>query len=166
MTYVIRRGRSNTPEGWSFGGIVAYEMARILHERHAPVWGVIMIDSPCPTTHDGIPESVLRRICHGKPDWLLRNFETHTAMLGEHSPPATATPFPIVLLRSAEAVGVDIIGDVPCPFLGNGVERREQVSLWRGLVGPDLQVLEIPGNHFQAFDEKIVSASRRLADVY
>ncbi|KAI1373465.1 hypothetical protein F4677DRAFT_448294 [Hypoxylon crocopeplum] len=147
--------------GWSFGGVVAHEMARILNERHAPVRGVIMIDSPCPTAHDGIPGSILRRVCHGKPDWLLRNFETHTAMLSEHSPPATVTPFPVILLRSAETVGADVIGDGLCPFLSNGVERHEEISLWRGLLGPDLQVLEIAGNHFQAFDENIVAETSR-----
>ncbi|KAL7621050.1 polyketide beta-ketoacyl-synthase [Parahypoxylon ruwenzoriense] len=147
--------------GWSFGGIVAYKMANILHDRRASILGVVMVDSPCPTLHEGIPKPILRRICHGKPDWLLRNFETHAAMLGAYSPEPSTTQFPVTLLRSVEAVSPDVIGDVPSPFLSNGPERDQQIALWKNLIGPDLRVLEIPGSHFQAFDEHIVAETSR-----
>jgi len=140
--------------GWSFGGVIAHGVARILHEQNAPVQGVIMVDSPCPTTHKGIPMSILRRVSAGKPEWLVRNFETHSAMLAAYKPAAATARFPMVLLRSAEA---ESLGDEWCPFLSDGPERRQLISQWQALVGPRLRGLEIPGSHFEAFNKEIVS---------
>ena len=134
-------------------------MALILHELGAPVQGVIMIDSPFPTTHDGISELVLRRICQGRPDWLLENFKAHAAMLSAYSLRRGETaPIPTVLLQSVEAVGADVLRDSPPSFLGDSLERQKQIHLWEDAVGPNLRVLQIPGNHFQAFEDAFVGS--------
>ncbi|KAI2638328.1 hypothetical protein GGS21DRAFT_548856 [Xylaria nigripes] len=144
--------------GWSFGGVVAQEVARILHEQRAPVLGVVMVDSPCPTTHEGIPMSILQRLCKGKPEWLLRNFETHSGLLRAWRPTPATVEFPMVLLRSAEA---EQLGDEWCSFLSDGPERHELVCQWRQLVGPQLRVIEVPGSHFAAFNKEIVGDTSR-----
>lgn len=100
--------------------------------------------------------SILRRISEGKPDWLLDNFETHSTMLGAHTPTATIERFPVVLLQSTEAESLD---EKTCPFLSDGPERHQRASHWREFVGPLLRVFDIPGSHFKAFDKEIVSRS-------
>ncbi|KAI0451209.1 hypothetical protein F5B21DRAFT_390636 [Xylaria acuta] len=162
--------------GWSFGGVVSLEIARVLHyqaqQLGAPAHclGVVMIDSPCPTGHDGIPPSILQRVSKGKPAWVLDNFKAHTALLSAHNPDpkawAMCANFAVALIRAAEghedpaASGSD--DEDPCPFLArNGAEWTQQVEAWRALVGSRLTVLETPGSHFELFNDEFAEKTSR-----
>ncbi|KAI0966728.1 hypothetical protein F4678DRAFT_483639 [Xylaria arbuscula] len=160
---LINRQKPFILGGWSFGGVVAHQMARILHRQNAKlVKGVILIDSPCPTTHDGIPSTVLRRIFGAKPERVLHNFEAHSSLLGAFQPAsAVGSECPVILIQSREPVSSDVLGGDPCPFLEDGPERERQASLWRKFVGPQLHVLGIPGNHFEAFTDFVITETTR-----
>ncbi len=53
--------------GWSFGGMAAFEIARLLSTFTGPaserVAGLFLLDSPCPLTHPPLPMSIT--------DWIL-----------------------------------------------------------------------------------------------
>ncbi|OAA52231.1 Beta-ketoacyl synthase [Beauveria brongniartii RCEF 3172] len=48
--------------GWSFGGVVAFEAARILMSRGHRVKGVVLIDSPPPIDHIPLSESIISAV--------------------------------------------------------------------------------------------------------
>ncbi|KAM3551322.1 hypothetical protein MY1884_007777 [Beauveria asiatica] len=48
--------------GWSFGGVVAFEAARILMSRGHRVKGVVLIDSPPPIGHIPLSESIISAV--------------------------------------------------------------------------------------------------------
>ncbi|KAI0976932.1 hypothetical protein F4678DRAFT_469013 [Xylaria arbuscula] len=161
--------------GWSFGGVVSLEIARILHYQAqqlgaaAHCLGVVMIDSPCPTGHDGLPPSILLRVSKGKPDWVLSNFEAHTTLLSAHNPDPkvwmACANFPVALIRaegSENPAASDSADGEFCPFLArNGAEWTQQVEAWRALVGSRLSVLETPGSHFELFNDEFAKKTSK-----
>lgn len=63
----------------------------------------------------------------------------------------------MVLLRSREGFSTKGLNCAPHEWL----ENRNDVTLatkgWEGLVGARVPVIDIPGNHFEPFDQKNVS---------
>ncbi|CAJ2501648.1 Uu.00g045010.m01.CDS01 [Anthostomella pinea] len=141
--------------GWSFGGVVAYEISRTLRRMDCNVSGLILIDSPCPINHVGLPQALLEQVCKGKPKWVLENFQRHTALLRDHVPDASQRDFPVAFLKSTALVSASLDG-ARCAFLDNASERNREIQHWEALTGRRLTLLDIPGNHFQAFDVDIV----------
>ena len=109
--------------GWSFGGVVAFEAARILMARGHGVKGVVLIDSPPPVGHIPLSDSIIRAVTEsqhgeggstengnrGKPGvadavrkLIQRSFRTCADLLGAFNP----------LLETWEGVG-NIKGPVP-----------------------------------------------------
>lgn len=93
--------------GWSFGGVVAFEAARILMARGHGVKGVVLIDSPPPVGHIPLSDSIIRMVTesqhgeggstkngnHGKPGvadairkLIQRSFRTCANLLGTFDP--------------------------------------------------------------------------------
>lgn len=135
-------------------------MARLLRMQNASVRGVILIDSPCPTNHEGLPSHLLGRLLKDKPAWLLSNFRRHAVALKNHNPEPHACDVPISLLQSSDLVTPEPSGEDWVAFLNDSTERHNQVKLWEALAGRRVMVDEIPGHHFQAFDSQNVSAHR------
>src|SRR6266481_8723975 len=48
--------------GWSFGGIIAFEVARYLLKLDVPVKGVVLIDSPSPLNHVPLSDALIDSI--------------------------------------------------------------------------------------------------------
>lgn len=109
--------------GWSFGGVVAFEAARILMARGHGVKGVVLIDSPPPVGHIPLTDSIIRTVTesqhgeggstkngnHGKSGaadairkLVQRSFRTCANLLGAFN----------ALLETMEGVG-NIKGPVP-----------------------------------------------------
>ena len=84
-------------------------------------------------------------------------------MLGAFNPTnmtLTETPIPgVVLLRSKEGFSPtdNPSGELENPWLQDRSDPRTSVAGWESLVGSKLSVIDIPGNHFQAFDAANVS---------
>ncbi len=63
----------------------------------------------------------------------------------------------VVYLRSRDVLDCKRMCGVEYPWLENQRAREEAVEKWRELVGQVVEVLEIPGNHFEVFAKENVS---------
>lgn len=93
---------SGVEQGWSAGGVIAYEGARQLVESGFEVKSLILIDSPCPLIIEPLPISLHRWFASigllgdGEfdvsklPTWLLPHFQASINALSGYT--ATATP--------------------------------------------------------------------------
>ena len=149
--------------GWSFGGVVAFEAARQLSLIGFHVKGLVLIDSPYPHNHQPLPReivfSILDRLSPDdgvKPD-LLNEFHKNGTLLGEYSPPS-GRPIKTIMLRSRDTLDTDALCGVRYDWLSSQKARDDAINGWEQLVGGNMEVLEIPGNHFQAFDKENASA--------
>ena len=159
--------------GWSFGGVVAFEAARILMDTGYAVVGVVLIDSPPPIDHQPLSPEIIAAVTnngrnvenegHGFREvvrhLIRKSFTTSAKMLAAFEP-SDGKPVPrIVLLRSKE--GFYIENKHPKgpanPWLQDRSNPRTGVAEWEGIVGEKVSVINISGNHFQAFDAANVS---------
>jgi hypothetical protein len=150
--------------GWSFGGVVAFEVARQLLKQGTDA-RVILIDSPSPVNHVPLPESLLDSVinldthssCSGIRRFVKAQFQLNSRVLGEYNPLPSDGPFPpIVLLRSREGFQAPGISDIPT-WLGDRSDGQQAAFGWESLVGCSVSVRDIPGHHFQPFHPSHVS---------
>lgn len=147
--------------GWSFGGVVAYEVALQLAKKGVTVQGILLIDSPSPINHvplsDKIIASVVKLEDRSASSDLGRlvkmQFEFNSRMLGRYDPYATGGDCPpLVLLRSM--VGYKSsnvpVQDVPS-WLADRSNRDLASVGWDQLTHRNIPVMDIPGNHFEPF---------------
>lgn len=143
--------------GHGFGGIVALETARKLAERgDCMVHGVVLIDAPPPIGYVPITKGVLEAAARDKSMRLSRTPLSHASELGlaiealsiqnclrkeellrQYASDAGRMPR-MIFLRSSEAVPAD--------------EPDTTVSQWEKLIGNEIDVINIPGNHFTPFE--------------
>ena len=163
--------------GWSFGGVVAFETARILIDTGHQVAGVVLIDSPPPVNHQPLSSRLIDAVTAGPRDVegdkgglretireLTRtSFAKSAAMLGAFEPKdasAMKKPMPrIILLRAKEGYRLE---DGPSSepenvWLQDRSDPRTGVAGWEGIVKSKVSVIDVPGNHFQLFDGPNVS---------
>lgn len=142
--------------GWSFGGVVAFEAVRILMERGFDVRGLVLIDSPSPIDHQPLPAEVIRKISKGGGKALEDEFVFNAGLLGKYKPRRFDRGLKTVMLKSKETFDSGGLCGVRYDWLERGERRVALVREWEGLVGK-VEVFEIPGNHFEAFDAENVS---------
>ncbi len=148
------------------------EVARQLSDVGEEVKGIILIDSPCPINHEPLPDPVIEHVikvpsANGDESVirqsLLRQFRTNAAMLGMYRlpPSAASAPYPkIVMLRSQDIFDCEALCGVHYPWLSSQEVRSDTIATWEMLVDQHIQVLDIPGNHFEAFSPQNVRGSR------
>ncbi|OAX36486.1 putative polyketide synthase [Rhizopogon vinicolor AM-OR11-026] len=159
--------------GWSFGGILAFEIARRLvrHGRH--VLGIILIDSPCPGKHGSLPTSVIEHItkshsrgCDSETMRLVeKQFRESSRLLSAYNP-FLEDDFrvPIVLLRSSEGFTPSGLNDVP-DWLQHREKEDVVIAEWEAFTHSTVKTWSIPGNHFEPFDaENVDRTSQQLID--
>lgn len=174
-------GKPSILGGWSFGGVVAFEAARILLQIGHGVAGVILIDSPPPVHHQPLSPAVIAAVTSGGQqnaehagdrkrriavrDLMSRSFASCAKMLAAFTPDSKPAPPRIVLLRSREGFRL------PKKEEGGSEEEPENAWLqdredpgtgvagWESVVKSKISVVDIPGNHFQPFDAENVSKS-------
>lgn len=133
--------------GWSLGGAVAFELARILRARGREVRAVVMLDTRLPRAAERIDDDVLvarfLRDLNGGIDParptrdadleqvrpMFDTFVNNSKALGCYAPSPDAQP--VSLFRAA------IQPEAHTPDLG-----------WAPVVGPSLEVYEVPGDHY------------------
>ncbi|KAL9045074.1 MAG: hypothetical protein Q9214_001839 [Letrouitia sp. 1 TL-2023] len=155
--------------GWSFGGVVAYEVSRILLSRNLRVRGLLLVDSPPPLNHQPLPIEVIDAVT--KPssryepqskirDAVREQFITNTAHLADFKPKRLNGRYPdTVLLRSKEGFDASGLGSRPHRWLEDRSETRYAVEGWEEIIGHDVKLIDIPGNHFEVFDENNISTT-------
>ncbi|KAF4562547.1 hypothetical protein EYR36_003941 [Pleurotus pulmonarius] len=160
--------------GWSFGGVLAYEIARQINARHpSKVLGILLIDSPGPISHvplsDSLIDSVVGLEAAKSKSTLARlvkrQFQTNSRMLGRYDPLASNAPCPpIVLLRSSEGFNPPGVVDVPI-WLADRRNTELATEGWKTLSKGPIKVIDIPGNHFEPFHPKNISEVSRCIGV-
>ncbi|KAF7327244.1 hypothetical protein MKEN_00301700 [Mycena kentingensis (nom. inval.)] len=160
--------------GWSFGGVVAYEIALQLTARGVHVKGIILIDAPSPVNHVPLPESIIDRVLQLDAPrsvelaaLVRKQFSNNAQILGKYVPHATASLCPaLVLLRSSEGVHFDDGAPDHVPqWLSERSDPQTSIAGWQSLAHCSVKVLDISGNHFETFHPaNVAEVSLRIAD--
>ena len=174
--------------GYSFGGVVALEIARLLLNSNSPgVAGLILIDAPPPLSHRPLSRKIIdaamtRKHRHSsssaedvrKPSAFeeaiaqlaIRNNLRAAGLLASYQPDPLMKGVETVLLRSKEGFSFEV---------GEGeaqdkeTERNEWlcdreylsnagIEEWEELVGRRVEIADIPGTHFEPFERENVEA--------
>lgn len=158
--------------GWSFGGIVAFEVARLLQSaNHIKVKGVVLVDAPPPLDHQPIARSTIEAAMttaqkvsrptstKAKADFeealatlTIRNNLRRAALLGRYKPDRRGEMPNIVLLRSSQGVNLDVSGLPENKWLHDRDDVSTSTSAWEELTGRKVDVRDIPGDHFTPFE--------------
>jgi thioesterase domain-containing protein len=152
--------------GWSFGGVVAFEVARRLTAQGNAVVGTILIDSPPPINHQPLSSRIIEAVTgQGKSSTsetaqairsLTRhNFAACASLLSAFIPelPEKLSLPRVFLLRSRQGWE-----DTSNPqffeniWLQDRSDPRTAVAGWEVVTGSVVPWMDIPGDHFQAFD--------------
>lgn len=162
----------NSLLGWSFGGVVAYEAARQLSVSGVHVRGLLLIDSSLPRDHESLPEEIITHTISGissspNPN-LLREFKHCARMLSQYNPPAFSSQqqssIKTVMLQSAETFDTHGLCGVEYGWLARQDVRDQAIEGWKDLVGANMVVLPIEGNHFEVFARDKVSLPTFVAN--
>lgn len=155
--------------GWSFGGVLAHEVAQCLDRLDEQVLAVIMIDSPCPEDLEPLPSAIVKyvlgqkNLSYSTESVITAQFQKHAQFLGEYSSQKRVRQEVIAkerkyfmiycegTLNTMQTCGLDH------SWLSNQNFREQALKRWEQILGRSLSILRMPGNHFQAFDSAYVS---------
>lgn len=161
FSLIIRR--TDFDIGWSFGGVVAFEVALQLRKLKHQVVGLILIDSPFPINHKPIPDKVIRYITSSTfrfgvaqklQEYVITQFRLNSSFLSSYVPQMDGLlDIPVVMLSSRDVLNTDQLCGVPYQWLSDRNTRQDEIKKWNTLIHGQLSVLEIPGNHFEPFEE-------------
>ncbi|KAJ3580046.1 hypothetical protein NPX13_g523 [Xylaria arbuscula] len=157
--------------GWSFGGVLAFEVARMLQSYGLAVKGLILIDSPPPIKHEALPQEIVSHVLskHTGPEngfasetskkaleTMKRRFRDHAMMLQNYQPEPLVDSIPCVMLKCSCSMDTQSLCGVTYPWISDDEFRDKSVAQWEQLVGESIPVLDIDCNHFEVFDPKHV----------
>jgi thioesterase domain-containing protein len=155
--------------GWSFGGIIAFEVARQLLNSGVVVKGVLLIDSPNPLNHVPLSDELIDSIAKlGDPNsassnrisfLVKRQFQMNSQILLNYDPAMGSGPYPqLVLLRSREDYCASGGLEIPewLSRRGGVADRLSAIAGWEKIVGAPVKCIDIEGNHFQPFQSPYV----------
>ncbi|QPC71344.1 hypothetical protein HYE68_002096 [Fusarium pseudograminearum] len=158
--------------GWSFGGVVAFEVARLLFLRGIEVRGLVLIDSPSPINHEPLPAPVISSITRStgrseSTNALEEEFLSNASLLGRYKPESlsltTGRTLKTVMLQSKDTLDTEALCGVRYDWLSRQDVRDAAIAEWESLVGGPVQVVPIAGNHFEPFiDDKVTETSSQL----
>ena len=154
--------------GWSFGGVVAFEIGCRMMKEGFDVKGIVLIDTPCPTDHVPLSATLVNHIViRGIPS----DFETEamgsvreqlrqsSELLKKHLPSSDG-PYPrVAFLRSREGVKIEpgSMREKTPVWLADREEPETTTSGWETLLKEKLKRWDVPGDHFQPFMPENVS---------
>ncbi|KAK7705242.1 hypothetical protein SLS64_008078 [Diaporthe eres] len=175
---IVSKSRPSYPSrgiilgGYSFGGIVAFEMARLLSERgDCLVRGVVLIDAPPPLNHIPLARDTVQAAMaakHVRPDktrppeaarfheaigaLAVRNNLRRAALLGQYQPRREGPMPRVVLLRSSEGFRAAGHSLPENKWLHDRRDVKTSSEAWEQLMGAKVKVIDIPGDHFTPFE--------------
>ncbi|KAH9041988.1 polyketide beta-ketoacyl-synthase [Lactarius pseudohatsudake] len=152
--------------GWSFGGIIAFEVARKLLDSGVVVKGVVLIDSPSPLNHVPLSDELIDSIVkfdgpnsassNRRSLLVKRQFQMNSQILVSYDPAMGSGPYPqLVLLRSCEGYYPSGGPEIP-EWLSHRGDRLSAIVGWEKIVGAPVKYIDIAGNHFQPFQTPFV----------
>ncbi|KUI53774.1 Conidial yellow pigment biosynthesis polyketide synthase [Cytospora mali] len=143
--YIEKAGLHNQQRvmlgGWSFGGVLAFEVARQLQSHGTSVLGVILIDSPPPLNYEPLPQAVIDYVVDRLParlsltrDDLSAQFSKHANLLKHYHPaqaPGVELPGPpCVLIRCTRTFDTERLCGVSYPWLCSTEFREDAAKGW------------------------------------
>ena len=179
---IILGGRCSSPyrlnllltriAGWSFGGVLAFEVARQLRCSGCGVRGLILIDSPPPINHVPLPEEVINLVFGGDSSTTQRKIESkrakkmrvqlkerflsHAAMLQNYNPRAEGE-LPCIFIKCTQTMDTKKSCGISYPWLSDASYRDQTREMWESLSGRPVTILGIDCNHFDVFEKQHVS---------
>ena len=143
------------------------------------VKGLVLIDSPNPINHEPLPNEVVASITKSSSRThasnsgaiLREEFQFNASLLGSYKPvplsQMSKRKLKTVMLRSQDVLDTERLCGVRYDWLSNQDARSAATVAWEGLVGSHVEILPIPGNHFEAFSQKNVSplSPRHISDL-
>jgi len=143
---------------------LAFEATQKLIAAGHAVKGLVLIDSPSPINHQALPKEIIAKISQTRNSQtsqvedvgakIKREFEYCASLLEKYEPkyiPAHGNRFKTIYLQSCDLFNTQKICGVQYDWLSSQDSRDSAITAWEGLVGGNLEVLPIPGNHFDAF---------------
>ncbi|KAI9661312.1 MAG: Type I Iterative PKS [Bathelium mastoideum] len=162
--------------GWSFGGVLAFEIACQLQRAGKHIDGIILIDSPCPKDHDPLPDPVIAKITgdmanESTSGRKIRNqvqaqFKRNARLLKHYNPSSVHAGFPCVFIKARDTFDTQKLCGLQYPWLSDDAHRVESIRSWEKLIQRSMPVLEAEGNHFSVFSDanaKSLSAQVKIA---
>lgn len=149
--------------GWSFGGTLAFDIARRLSLLGVGVKGLVLIDAPAPQTNSPLQDPLIDAVAKGATsqrivEVIQRQMRYATRALVAYdlsqTPPALGSVPRALYLRSMDRVEN---ASADAFLLREGGETT--IAGWEEALGRALTVLDIPGDHFAVFNEENVSWS-------
>ena len=152
-------------------------MACQLQNAGRRIDGVVLIDSPYPINHQPLPDAITAYLtglqqspsstafaadspAQSRRERVLAQFQTNAAMLGKYKPTTITTilsTFKVIMLQSRDTFDSEALCGIQYPWLQEQEERKSAIKAWCKLLGREMPVLEIPGNHFEPFKMENVS---------
>ncbi|ROT35234.1 phenolpthiocerol synthesis polyketide synthase ppsA [Sodiomyces alkalinus F11] len=186
--YIDRAGLASAREvilcGWSFGGVVAFEVSRQLRRRGNSAAGIILVDSPFPLGHQALPAEVISHVVGGSYQGQGRvqsaaanharscieaQFRRHARFLEKYEPRPETEDVPCVAILCKQTMDTQALCGVPYPWLADSESREQSLKDWEGLLGRNISVLRVNSNHFNLFDAANImetsSAIKRACDM-
>ncbi|KAH7885548.1 putative polyketide synthase [Phlebopus sp. FC_14] len=151
--------------GWSFGGVVAFEVAQRLAARGLEVKGVILIDSPAPSTPVPLSDPIINFITRYEERNtnsliapLIREHFRRNSQILRTFRPTKRSNVTLAFLRSRKGFSAaETIDDVAAWFKERD-DPDAAVGPWKTFVVGPIKVWDIPGHHFEPFSPENVSA--------
>lgn len=167
--------------GWSLGGMIAFEMARVLSQSGRSVARVVLIDSAFSSAKPQDAQSEewcwqyflddLRRLTHAANGDATRQItnlatpaETARTLLGDVSEAQVSRLFAAFKANARAYVGFEprpIDNDLSL-ILARESGAKNHVGRWGDLTSGDLQTFEMPGDHHSIFEAE---SAERLASL-
>lgn len=153
---------------------MAFEISRQLRRLGRVVRGVVLIDSPPPVDHQGLPQEIISYVVEKKQQAsgprivsealkqartkVDLNFQHHAMLLQNYHPePRIGDDVPCVMLKCSQVMDTETLCNVAYPWLSDENFRTKSIEVWERLVGRQIPVLEVACNHFEVFDSEYVS---------
>lgn len=148
--------------------MVAFQAAQRLSKAGFQVKGLVLIDSPCPSKHEPLPEKIVDHILKSHLPYanpgisnIMSEFKRNAALLAKFDPldfdNTRHAKIKTVYLQSRETFNTEELCGLRYDWLSNQQVRATAIRDWEALVGDKIEVLPIPGNHFQPFEPEFVS---------
>lgn len=165
--------------GWSFGGIVAYEVTKLLQrEGKVPVLGLVLVDPPPPDgyTNPRVAELLQRlfvkifganserqsKLGNALHEIAASNAIRCADLMETYVPTASGKAPRTAFLYAVDAVTTDFLaeeGDEHAPYdawLCEREDRKLALGGWEKLLGEEMKVIDLPGNHYNILERERV----------
>ncbi|KAF5309598.1 hypothetical protein D9611_013960 [Ephemerocybe angulata] len=148
--------------GWSFGGVVAYEVAKQLRVRGLSPRGLLLLDAPPCTGQvllsEDVIDYILRDSSHTASNSMKTQFQKHSKMVSLYRGVELENLLPCVFVRSTEGFPAPPGLDIHEWFTSRD-DPGQTTTTWKHLLRTNLATVDVPGHHFDMFSTERVETT-------